>query len=141
VSDFYFSLVNSFGLDKSLKIQEKDQIKRIIELLNSSDLKNTVFPIKKQNKIIRQDYIRDYSPPLKEFIKNNLIKNIFPVFIFSTMNFLYLTKYSTFIQNSNSLKLFKPLFLFTVCISPTLIISYFSYLDFNNQHKLNKLNK
>ncbi len=122
------SLIYLFGLDKSLKIDDEN-------LINE-----TRQNILQKYEVIQHNGEKEYK---WKIVKENLIKwnqvemkNFLIVICFSSITYLYLTKFPYFFKSTQSLILYKPLCIFTFSIAPIFLAFNLTILNI----KLRKIN-
>jgi len=132
------TLVESFGLDKDLKVNTNNIMNtRILmnSMIESGYLQipnNKIIKKIEDNRITKIDFEEK-----NKFFKEEFYKNI-AVIALSITSYVYFTKLSNYLSRVNSLKIFRPLFIFNFCILPIGITLYYSHLDYND--KIEKMN-
>lgn len=126
------TLVEQFGLHETLKINDSKIIESIRNKINLNineiekflNYKNIPNNTKTSIKFIKEKKI-DYT----DFMKVEFTKNLI-VAASSAIIYVYFTKISDYMVKANSLKLFKPVFIFTFCLAPIGISLYNTKLDY-----------
>jgi hypothetical protein len=125
------TLVEQFGLNETLKINDskilesirnkidinQNDIERYLNYKNMPSTGNTNTSTK-EKKINNTDFMK------VELTKNSI------VIASSALLYIYFTRISDYMIKANSLKIFKPVFLFTFCLAPIGISLYNTKLDY-----------
>jgi hypothetical protein len=138
------SLLNlNFLHSDKLKTRDSEQIRRIEKkILTFYELKyGNLFRTESKNKLenFKEENLTSENKNTQLINKITLDKNFInkeikqnTLFgIISICSYVYFTRFSKILSRTNSVALFRPLFLFTFCAAPVIISLYFTKLDVN----------
>ena len=122
------SLINLFGLDRSLKIKDESRINKLREeIMQRSEVLHLQVIHRKEDNFEKNNL------KLNKWNKDEW-KSFLVILTFSSFTYLYLTKFPNFFKSTQSLIIYKPLCIFTFSIAP--IFFAFNLIELNIKLRL-----